>query len=140
MIKLSLLYHSNTPLLRLSSFLVCCFLFRSRFRFGACLACRCASRGFFFRLALRFPCFPRLNGDLVRKHDANVTSALENPTGAAAGTRHDSLQRRSFPDGRFLYHQTVWFEVGVVLGVGDCALQRLADQKRRFLRSEREQV
>src|SRR5262249_5270638 len=44
------------------------------------------------------------------------------------------------PDGRFLYYQTVRFEVRIVLRVGDCALQRFADQKRRFLRSERKQI
>src|SRR5262249_16986148 len=75
-----------------------------------------------FGLPLRFSRLSRLDGDLVRKHDANVTGALQNPTGTAASARHDPLQRRSFAHGRFLYHQTVWFEVRVVLGVGDCAL------------------
>src|SRR4029453_119960 len=93
-----------------------------------------------FCLSLRFSCFPRLDDDLVRKHDANVTGAFQNPAGAAASTRHDTLQRRSFADGRFLHHQTVRFEVRVVLRVGDCALQCFADQKCRFLRSEREQI
>src|SRR5439155_14833166 len=38
------------------------------------------------------------------------------------------------------HNQAVRFQVGIVLRVGDCALQRLADQKCRFLRRECEKV
>src|SRR4030095_2964654 len=113
-------------------------------RHGGCILCRFARRlllgGFLFRFLLRLSCFPRLDSDFVRKYDADVTGALQNPTGAAASPRHDPLQRRSFADGRFFHHQTVRLEVRVVLRVGNCALQRFADQKRRFLGSERKQI
>src|SRR4029077_10585005 len=63
-----------------------------------------------------------------------------NLAGAAASTRHDTFQRRSFADGGFLHHQTVRFEVRIILRVGDSALQRFANQKCRLFRSEREQI
>src|SRR5262249_46058032 len=69
-----------------------------------------------------------------------MAGALLNPTAASPTACHDPLQRRSFADGRFFHHQTVRLEIRIVLCVGDCALQRFANQKRRFLRSEREQI
>src|SRR6266550_3965280 len=69
-----------------------------------------------------------------------MTRALSNAAATASRTRHHPLERRAFTDNRLLHDQSIRFQVGVVLCVGDCALERLVDQKCRFFWSEREQI
>src|SRR6266571_6907694 len=69
-----------------------------------------------------------------------MTRALQNAAATASRTRHHPLERRAFTDHRLLHDQSVRFQVGVVLCVSDCALERLVDQKCRFFRRECEQI
>src|SRR6266550_1579355 len=69
-----------------------------------------------------------------------MTRALSNAAATASRTRHHPLERRAFTDNRLLHDQSIRFQVGVVLCVGDCALERLVDQKCRLFRREREEI
>ena len=48
--------------------------------------------------------------------------------------------RRAFAHGRFFHDESVDAQIGVVLRVGDRALQRFADHNGRFLRAERNEI
>src|SRR5437867_13420089 len=69
-----------------------------------------------------------------------MTGPLQNPAGATPGTRHDPLERWAFAYDRFFHDQSVRFEIGIVLGISDRALQRLVNEERRLLGRESEQI
>src|SRR5689334_6728908 len=63
-----------------------------------------------------------------------------NGRSAPPGASHHSPHARTFADNRFLHHQAVDLEVGVVLGVRDRAFQGLANQSRGLLWAEGDQI
>src|SRR5207244_10809929 len=59
---------------------------------------------------------------------------------APARPRHHPFHRWPFTYGRFLHHQTIHFEVGIVLSVRHRALQGLVYQRSRLLRAVRDDI
>src|ERR1700730_13287132 len=76
------------------------------------------------RLFLRF---------LVRQNDPNVTGPLQNSGAASAGTGLHSFESWTFTDAGLLHDQAVGFQVRIVFGVRDRALERFVDQERCLL-------
>src|SRR5262249_4494619 len=95
---------------------------------------------FLLLFLLRFSRLSRFNRNFVRKHNANVTGALQNPAGTSTSARHDPFQRWTLADNSLFHYQRIWFEIGIVFCIGDCALQRFANEKRRLLRRESQQI
>ena len=69
-----------------------------------------------------------------------MARSLQDATAASSRPRHHPLHRRAFANDRFLYHQTIDFEVGVVLRVRDRALQCLVNQGSGLLRAKRDNI